>query len=250
MTRRPVPRSPVDTSNVLLSALAEHAPFGAVVIDEGQDFNPAWLQTLEQALERPDEDHYYIFFDDNQRVVDTPGSGFGGQPYRLTRNLRNTRAIFEAARPYYSGTVHPSGPDGVPVRWHPVAADQTATKALGSTINHLTRGDHILPTDIAVLVGSDSSLHALTPGSRLGAFDTVRADSPDQGSLIVDTVERFKGLEAKVVVLAGLDSLLDHPDALYVALTRARSLLVVIGSQSELAVVDRTRKSRAAIATP
>ena len=56
----------------------------------------------------------------------------------------------------------------------------------------------------------------------------------------METVGRFKGLEAAVVILWGLD----HVDwerskeLLYVGMSRAKSLLVVVGSAATCATID------------
>lgn len=48
--------------------------------------------------------------------------------------------------------------------------------------------------------------------------------------MLVESVRRFKGLEKPVIVLVEFEGLLDHQDLLYVAASRARSLLVIIGA--------------------
>ena len=55
-------------------------------------------------------------------------------------------------------------------------------------------------------------------------------------SVIVDTVARFKGLEAQAVVLWLGDEVVDEKqwETVYVGATRAKSLLAIVGSQKTL----------------
>ena len=51
-------------------------------------------------------------------------------------------------------------------------------------------------------------------------------------TVLIDTVNRFKGLEAPIVILWGLDAtnIQRSHELLYVAMSRAKSLLVVAGT--------------------
>ena len=52
-------------------------------------------------------------------------------------------------------------------------------------------------------------------------------------SVLVDTIHRYKGLEAAIVVLWGIDELdpMTNRGSLYVALSRAKSRLHLVGSE-------------------
>jgi hypothetical protein len=58
----------------------------------------------------------------------------------------------------------------------------------------------------------------------------------DEHGVIVESIARFKGLEAEVVLLALTDAILREGTSLkahaYVGLSRARSLLIVVGSKA------------------
>jgi superfamily I DNA and RNA helicase len=58
-------------------------------------------------------------------------------------------------------------------------------------------------------------------------------------SVLIDTVQRFKGLEAPIVILWGLDAINPQrsEELLYVAMSRAKSLLVVVGTPATCAVI-------------
>jgi superfamily I DNA/RNA helicase len=77
---------------------------------------------------------------------------------------------------------------------------------------------------------------------RLGISDYLKSKSdlfttdmvtPDQGKVRIGTIQSFKGLEADVVVLLGIDGS-EHacsPANLYVGATRARTMLYVLYHQ-------------------
>lgn len=52
--------------------------------------------------------------------------------------------------------------------------------------------------------------------------------------VVVDTIKRFKGLERPVVILIVGDGEIDSRELAYVAFTRARSYLCVVGSEEDL----------------
>ena len=50
-------------------------------------------------------------------------------------------------------------------------------------------------------------------------------------TILLDTIQRFKGLESPIVILWGLDTidLSQRQELLYVGMSRAKSLLVIVG---------------------
>lgn len=86
----------------------ENLRFDAVIVDEGQDFRADWLAALRLSLRDGDKSIFYVFFDDNQKVYGDREEllpELQRQPYKLIRNLRNTRAIHRAFVPWYAGKV-------------------------------------------------------------------------------------------------------------------------------------------------
>ena len=70
--------------------------YDAVVIDEGQDFRPDQLKTLERLV--ADNGSFLVFADANQSIYNKCdlGAELGMQPLLLCDNIRNTRQIFDA----------------------------------------------------------------------------------------------------------------------------------------------------------
>ncbi|MNV57309.1 hypothetical protein D3C71_1496360 [compost metagenome] len=55
----------------------------------------------------------------------------------------------------------------------------------------------------------------------------------NDSSVLVTTVNKFKGLESDIVLLWGMDSIdmQEHREHLYVGLSRAKSILVIFGNK-------------------
>jgi superfamily I DNA/RNA helicase len=62
-------------------------------------------------------------------------------------------------------------------------------------------------------------------------------------TVLIDTIQRFKGLESPIVILWGLDTidLSRNQELLYVGMSRAKSLLVIVGKPETCATFKDTR---------
>lgn len=62
-------------------------------------------------------------------------------------------------------------------------------------------------------------------------------------TVLIDTIQRFKGLESPIVILWGLDTidLSRNQELLYVSMSRAKSLLVIVGKPETCATFKDTR---------
>ena len=153
-------------------------------------------------------------------------------PFALETNLRNTRPIGDlAAR--LGGCALPLGfrVDEGPAPMLVRSADFAAMAAqLRRTLRDLLGPEAYRPEQVAVL----SPYRHTNPGSAWAAgLDAVQVAgslaAPETGRVRVGTVQGFKGLEADVVILAGIDSrCLRHSATLYVGASRARALLVLL----------------------
>ncbi len=59
-------------------------------------------------------------------------------------------------------------------------------------------------------------------------------------TVLIDTIQRFKGLESPIVILWGLDTidLTRSEELLYVGMSRAKSLLIVVGKAATCAAFE------------
>jgi len=83
-----------------------------------------------------------------------------------------------------------------------------------------------------VLTATSAANSALADVERVGSFD-LKAFGEDGSGVDVESVWRFKGLERPAVIVTDLTE--RTRDALrYVAMTRARSVLVMVGEEAAL----------------
>jgi UvrD-like helicase C-terminal domain/AAA domain/Nuclease-related domain len=227
-----------------LAVSTERSPFryDAIIVDEGQDFHPEFWLAIECLLRDSKTSTLYVFFDHNQMlyqpIKDLP---ITEPPFLLTVNCRNTRHIHGAAYRFYNGT-ETDAPEieGAPIE--SITAPSLAAQApkLHAAIVRLIDEHAVPPGDIAVLYfGRDKkSAYSLLQSRPLPKPIQWREEHHRQkGAILLDTVSRFKGLEAAIVFLWGLDSI--PPDIrrelLYIGLSRAKSRLYLVGTEAACA---------------
>ena len=213
--------------------------YDAIVIDEGQDFKDEYWLPIEWLLRDPDNSHLYVFYDQNQALYTRAGSmPITEPPFVLSFNCRNTQRIHEAAYRYFRGeaTDGPTGNDGAPVASLLSPSVSAQAGAIHAAVVALLDKEKVEPQRIAVLVCGEPKeqfYQAIerTPLPR-GCRWVVEGAAADRG-VRLETVRRFKGLEADIVYLWGADCLpaRDQREMLYVGTSRAKSRLIVVGSE-------------------
>ena len=233
----------------LLMQAFEHLPderYDAIIVDEGQDFLPLWWTAVEAGLNTEGRGLLRIFYDNNQRVyasaINLPEE-VDLIPIRLTLNLRNTRRIHELVRQHYTGhEIEAVGPEGVEVHWIRMDTPDALAQRVSRCVGRLNSLERVPLDDIAVLVSSEAAIETIAPSNRLGEFRTARCDEQSEGRIVVDSIRRFKGLERPVVVIAATPDTVIDRELPYVALSRARTHLIIVGTDK---VLDRMRLSTA-----
>ena len=156
-------------------------------------------------------------------------------PIRLTLNLRNTRRIHELVRQHYTGhEIEPVGPEGVEVRWIRINKPNELGKLVSDCVARLCSLENVSPDNIAIVVATEIAIEGIAPRNRLGGFRTVRCEEQSEGRIVVDSIRRFKGLERPVVVIAATPETVINEELPYVALSRARTHLVIAGTKKVL----------------
>jgi hypothetical protein len=210
--------------------------FDAVVIDEAQDVPDEWHDLLELCLRDPESAVFYVFEDPSQAIYqEAPAFSSSGVVFDLPANLRNTRAIHEAAMQFYDGVpTECLGPPGEPVQKISISNTDALPAELGKLLHRLVVEQDVKAEDIVILSHRSTFSSALSPGDRLGSFELVPVGRADTRKVEFESAWRFKGLERPVVILVEV-----RPDAdtkiRYSAMTRARSHLVLVGTENELA---------------
>jgi hypothetical protein len=209
-------------------------PYAAIVVDEAQDFSPSWWDALDYLWDSTGP--IWAFLDKAQSLrrepVDPPISG--ALKFSLDVNCRNTRRIVACAK---AATQIDSQPfEMAPLGRPPKIITPSNPAAISGLVTQEVRAllmDHRLEPRQIAIIGPASKTKG--PLANVTAVDGVpliedAAQWRGGGGVLCSTARSFKGLEADVVILAdfsGLGGLFTISD-LYVALTRARSHLIVV----------------------
>src|SRR5207248_6419216 len=93
--------------------------YDAIIADEGQDFNDTWWVALFSLLRSQEDSHFYVFYDDNQRIYGRQSSSPvpDDHHYSLNSNCRTTVKIHDEVMQYYNSAELPEckGPPGLDV---------------------------------------------------------------------------------------------------------------------------------------
>jgi hypothetical protein len=210
--------------------------FDAIIVDEGQDFEPAWWDALQFALSDPTDGVLYAFADPNQAIYgEQTWVGAGLTEFPLTNNVRNTRSIHASVLPYYEGPPFTSlGPAGQPINKLVAEDGHQVVRAVSRLLHLYITGESMKPEDIVILSGAGQGRGCLRPGDQVGNYELSAPSETEPGTIGLETVRRFKGLERRVVILVDIEQVTDSRELSYVALTRARSLLAVVGSEEAI----------------
>jgi len=225
-----------------LAMLPEYR-FDTIIVDEGQDFIPLWLTALETVLIDSRKGKIRIFYDSNQRVY---GNGermlseYELVPILLTYNIRNTENIHRIAQRYYQGfPIESIGPPGKKIEMVPIESLDVIHREIELLINRLLKQERINPADIAILAGSRNIINQISPSGYLAVMECISCDQTGGNDrIILDTVRRFKGLESQIVILVISPELITNDELLYVALSRARTHLIIIGDNASLEMLS------------
>lgn len=208
--------------------------YDAIVVDEGQDFALTWWLPLLLTLKDPDHGVLYVFYDSNQAIYGRPqGLPDGLLDARLWENFRNSKPIFDAVMGYYRNDepMECAGPQGPPVEILTIARADLR-RELSKVLHRLIHNERIAPRDLVVLTS-----YSVDRSAVVGAVGSFRLTPTPAGGndVLLSSIYRFKGLDAKAVVVVEVYQREDVEamKLMYVACSRARSLLVVIFTEHQ-----------------
>ncbi|MDP6984801.1 MAG: AAA family ATPase, partial [Candidatus Latescibacteria bacterium] len=186
--------------------------FDAIVVDEAQDFGQEYWFPIELLLRDSETSTLFLFYDHNQALYSRVSTfPIVDDPFLLTRNCRNTRFIHDAAYRYYSGEeTEPPPIEGEPLDCIVAPSRGSQARRLHSYISNLITADKVAPEGIAVLVPSrgHEDFYGLLENRPLPRpCKWAIEEYGRQHGVHVDTWQRFKGLEASIVLLWGVDEL-------------------------------------------
>jgi hypothetical protein len=265
-------------SNAVERGQIPRAQYGAVLIDEGHDFEPDWFRLVTQMID-PVSNSLLLLYDDAQSIYGKKQRGnfsfksvgiqAQGRTTILRVNYRNTNEILDCAYSFARDILVPvdADEDSVPLVKPEMAGRHGATpqmvrlgslKAEAKYIAEQLSCLHRQSTpwnQMAILykagfIASEIT-HALdlmkVPHDWLSDRDSKRFDSL-RDSVKIMTLHSSKGLEFPVVAIAGLgfmpykeEEAADDARLLYVAMTRATEHLIMTASKNST-FVQRLRK--------
>ncbi len=243
----------------------------AVVVDEGQDFRPLWWDALRLVMRDPDDGWFYVFADAQQAVyVDdwTPPFDGRGARWALTKNCRNTDEIAAKVGGLFGGAFKTLGVSGPKPKFHTVKGRDALAGRLAARVGELL-DEGIGADQIQVLSSSRRLIEeleaALADGVGTEPVDDAAHGQRDQqdaaesggrddgsavgdgaeagragpaGEVAMETIQRFKGLEAPVVLVVLAGDLDDDDLALaYTGFSRATTMLEVFGTAATMRTV-------------
>ena len=238
-----IPRQMVEVA----STMDPGQRFDAFVVDEAQDFADSWWPALLASAKSINDVHLAIFRDDEQAVF----KDRAGKPdidlvhFMLDRNLRNAKEIVDVFRPLINANPRARAGDGLGIQFVPCSRDDVIRTA-DDVVEDLFDRRGWLPEDIALL----STAHRHDIQKMKDHDKDAYWASLWENDVFHCTVSGFKGLERSAVVLA-VDGFHDHlipAQVIYVGMSRARDLLVVVGDPEEIeeavgpAVMKRLRE--------
>jgi hypothetical protein len=217
------------------SALSDDDKFDAIVVDEAQDFMPAWWEVLELSLIDPAKGKLALFGDDQQMVFGNRPTPQGNYAHlRLLENLRNSQQIAKAIDNFIERPAIARGPHAFDVEYVLVDEDEEIFEVADDQVANLTDIERWEPREIALLTTKrrHDEHKSRADADRMGHWDSLW----NEDSVFYCSVSGFKGLERSVVVLAvdGFHDGVDPKDVLYVGMSRARDKLIVVARKEEM----------------
>lgn len=259
------------------------AQYGAVLIDEGHDFETEWLQVVTRMVD-PQFNSLLLLYDDAQSIYGRKrpanfsfkriGIQAQGRTTVLRTNYRNTDEILNTAYAFARHILAPTDADedGVPLLKPELAGRHGPPPQLAQFKSPKEEGDYIArefmalhaqgvawnqmavlyrATFIADKIATVLAGHKI-PLEWLRERHAKRFDS-HQDSVKLMTMHSSKGLEFPVVAVAGLgfmpykeDETADEARLLYVAMTRATERLFMTASRDSAFVRKLTLEQLAA----
>ena len=218
--------------------------FDLLVIDEAQDFNPDWVESLCNQLKPGGK--LYLLEDENQRLYEQADFELGKSVLvRCRDNFRSPRAICDminglALAPAIR-SMNPYQGELPEVRTY-ATDEELLTQTEAAVRALLARGFEL--ADIAIVTGRGHSKSALLGAAQIGPWDTRRWTGEydrngeprwTAGEILIESVYRYKGQSAPAIVVAEFDfATLDERARrkLFVALTRAQMAASLVLSTS------------------
>jgi len=234
---------------------AEPKQFDVLVLDEAQELiTPAYTDALDRILKGGLKDGIWCMFVDSEpdllvRLHQSIGS-IDAQlkeyntyftRFTLKENCRNSQAIADTVDELFGMTDQPMVREeyGQEVKFVPYASKEEQTAHLMKQLKALL-DDGVKPEEIVIL--SPKKREDSASASLENVYDSWQEARKKEGVLF-STIEDFKSMESPVVIIADCEkaSLSTEAQSMYIAMTRARGMLIVNLDTEAKAYLDKNR---------
>ncbi len=236
-----LPEDFFDWINGLSSEELEKMKYDVIVMDEGQDIiKPVYLYSLDALLKNGlEKGRWAVFYDENQNIYNPEYSdgmeiieSYSNTKFKLFVNCRNTVQIgtysAKASGIEIAEFLHENGEEVQRVSY---AGLENLKKKLKDIIKKL----HAEAVDLTDVVFLGPKKYSNSILKQIGYEVNELGDHYDPDSLLpkYSTIQGFKGLDSKIVILTDMDNISEKNFSkfMYIAATRARTLLYVIASE-------------------
>ena len=227
--------------------------FDALIVDEGQDFEPQWCEILQLFL-KPDADLLWLDDPDQAIRLDKANDSSSEPAYkrlasqfvgfRARANYRSPETIARYIQRVLPFEFVPSNPlPGLGVGVVTYKAPEDQSKRVAAIVTDLVRTG-FRHSDVVILSMRGLARATFAHEKRVGSFTLSRPTGEydllgnqlfENGQLRFDTVYRFKGQQAPAIILTDVDvnqDRLEHAERLlFCAMTRATVRLELVVSE-------------------
>lgn len=223
----------------IASKLQDHQKYDAWVVDEAQDLKPMHWEILRASLRDPENGIIHAFGDNEQNLF----KGAEDLPWfyaigRLGDNLRSSKTIARTLQGISENAGAANGPIvGTPPEVIYVDNRDDAESVADTYAQTLIDEFGWQPGDIAVITTRQRHSKQV---AQLNDIETYWDDFFAGEEVMYTNVNSFKGLERPVIIVAvnGIPHGTDGAQRLYVAMSRARDDLIVVGTKEDLASIE------------
>ena len=218
-----------------LAHIKQHAPqlsnkFDTIIVDETQDFNGEWINSLIE-LHDPDGSQSLLMVGDwQQNIFDRDGKdavdALEPTEAELLLNCRNSHEIGGLLYLLGGAQVANASPDGQGLYFEYVSDMDSLLHWVDHYLEYFIGSLNHDPHKILIVTKSTKERDAIRRAMPGGYVCSAYEDGQD-GNIVCETVYRAKGLEYDHVIFATTDAQVKE-SLLYVGLSRAVSTLVVL----------------------
>jgi len=238
-----LPRSDIEIDirleEVISLAQKKIVKYDMIIVDEGQDFSDEWFIYIESMLS--EKGKFFVFYDQRQSIFNKNSQYYLNEKFQkliLNENFRNTKSIFSQFQ-FLSkiDNFESLGPVGPEPEFIIVKNYEQQFRWIADKIKSLINNQDIELRDTGVVLYDGlketniRNLSKIIP--KITGYQHTNAEYVEPNQIMMDTINRVKGLEVPVMFLTNFI----HPlskDRLYVSLSRAKHRLYIVGIESKI----------------